>query len=48
MKEFCKSVYICRRYDEKSGVLFLTHGVYTQLEVVSSKTPRGVKRPAGW
>ena len=28
MKEFCKSVYICRSYDEKSSALFLMYSIY--------------------
>jgi len=27
VKEYCKSIYICRSYDQKSSVLFLTHRV---------------------
>jgi len=27
VKEFCKSVHICRSYDEKSSVLFFRHTV---------------------
>jgi len=29
VKEFGKSVYICRNYDQKSSVLFFIHTVYT-------------------